>query len=88
MGAAEIDVFSVGGEVRTGASAFPGADELAIGSVDVHRENLLIGETGLASLVGDFIAVEVEIGFGVLTPEGELFNVSEVEFAGFGSPGF
>lgn len=42
---------------------------------------MLIGELGLAGLEGDSVAFDVEIGFSILSAEGELFEVSEMEFA-------
>ena len=80
VGAGEVDVFSIGGEIGAGGASEAGGDEFAVAAVGIHDIDLFVGVFGLAGLEDDLGALEVPVGFGVLSAKGELADIFKVLF--------
>lgn len=82
MCAAKDDFIGSGDEIGAGASSFASANSSLSRAICVHNEDLLVWVFGLKGLEGDFGAIIVPVGFGVLATEGELSDICKMRFFG------
>ena len=72
-----------GKDIAAGGAALAGADQLgrrrlAVGRVDRHGVDLVAGHALALMLEAQHLVVGGEVGFGVLSAEGELADVAQM----------
>src|SRR5208283_2679713 len=83
MGGGVQHAIARGEDVATGSPTLAGADQLGRGGLAVRRihgngEDLVTGNALALMLEGQHLVISREVGFGILSAEGELTDVAQM----------
>src|SRR6266516_1532952 len=82
MGRSINDPLSVRSEIAAAGAALAGADQLHVRAVPIHGEDLVTFVLIAGRLKNDLLAVQGEIGLGVLATGSQLADIAKVNFLG------